>query len=445
MTSAIEQLRLRDYQQRAVHDVTAAYRAGSRAILLVMPTGAGKTVTGLRFVLGAVEKRRRVLWIAHRRELVQQVADRLAREGIAHGIICDGKPSTCPLASIQIASVWTVAQSDSPPADLLVWDEAHHTVAATFRRVHARYPHAFHLGLTATPERADGTPLGDIFTTLVAPVSIPQLIADGYLVPCNVIAPKQTTGALAMDPADAVQTYFEGRQTVVFASNRTECDQIVTSLNARGIPAAFVNGTMRNDERDATLRAFAAHKIKVVVNVYILTEGWDVPDTSVCVLARKCGSVATYLQMVGRILRPAPGKSSALLVDLCGAVYQHGLPDEERSYLLTGTPIRRDPNRPSLRQCPQCGAVSRPRPVCKRCGYVFPLPEPQDIVPTEMTTVRSVPSRKELLDEWIALARICRSRVTRDGRPYSPLWASIRFKEKFGFWPPRTFPQVHEV
>ena len=444
MGELVQRLALRDYQRRAVREVADAYRAGSRAILLVMPTGAGKTVTGLRFGLGALDKGKRVLWLAHRRELVQQAAARLDRDGVAHGVIYDGKSSTNPSAAIQVASVWTVAQNDGPRGDVLIWDEAHHAVANTFREVSARYPQAFHLGLTATPERADHTGLGDVFTRMVAPVTVPELIEAGHLIPCDVIGPARVTDTLSMDPADAVETYADGRQTVVFAANRAECEEITDALNARGIRSVFIDGTMPVRRREEALRAFEAKTIQVIINVYVLTEGWDVPETAVCVLARKCGAAGTFLQMVGRVLRPAPGKERALLVDLCGVVHQHGLPDEAREYSLDGKPIKTKDARLALRQCPECGGVDKPRPTCMRCDFRFPPPKRREVERTELARV-NVPPRAQLIAEWRALVLTARSRTTREGKPYSPKWAALRFKEQFGFWPPRDFPRAHEV
>lgn len=445
MGDLVARLALRDYQRRAVREVADAYLAGSRAILLVMPTGAGKTVTGLRFAIGAVEKGKRVVWLAHRRELVQQAAARLDRDGVAHGVVYDGKPSTDPGAAIQVASVWTVAESErAMPADVVIWDEAHHAVAATFRTVGARYPEALHLGLTATPERADRTGMGDVFTRLVAPVSLPELIDAGHLVPCDVIGPARVTDTLSMAPADAVATYAGGRQTVVFASNREECEEIVDALSLRGIRAAVVDGSMNVRRREHALRAFESKAIQVIVNVYVLTEGWDVPETAVCVLARKCGATGTFLQMVGRVLRPAPGKERALLVDLCGVVHQHGLPDEAREYSLDGKAIKTKEARLALRQCPQCGGVAKPKPTCERCAFVFPPPKRREVEAVELARVK-LPPRAQLIEEWKGIVQYARSQTTREGKPYSPKWAALRFKERFGFWPPRDFPRAHEV
>lgn len=445
MGELVQRLKLRPYQQRAVREVADAYRTGARAILLVMPTGAGKTVTGLRFAIGAVEKGKRVVWLAHRRELVKQASARLALEGIEHGVIFDGEPSTNPRAAIQVASVWTVEQSDAKlPADVLIWDEAHHAVATTFRTVSARYPRAFHLGLSATPERADRTALGDVFQRLVAPITMSELVAAGHLVPCDVIAPPRMQDDLSMAPAEAVERFSEGRQTVIFAGNRTESIEICAALTERGIAAGFIDGTMSVRKRERVLEDFAAKRIQAIVNVFILTEGWDVPETAVCILARKCQATATFLQMVGRALRAAPGKARALLIDLCGVVHQHGLPTDDREYSLEGKAIKTKEARLALRQCPECGGVDKPKPLCGRCGFKFPPPKQRKVEEAELARV-NVPPRAQLIKEWEALVLAARSRTTREGKPYSPKWAALRFKEQFGFWPPRDFPRAHEV
>jgi superfamily II DNA or RNA helicase len=327
---------------------------------------------------------------------------------------------------------------------VVVWDESHHATAATFRKVADRYPDALHLGLTATPERADGTALGNVFTKLVAPVGIAELVAAGHLVPCDVVGPPRMLDGLSQDPVEAVLEHAGGAQTVLFAATVGEAEEYARQLTARGVPAASVDGSMPSRRRDDVLARFARRELRVVTNVYVLTEGWDCPEASVCVLARGCGSVATYLQMVGRVLRPAPGKARALLVDLRGVVHQHGAPDEDRAYSLDGKAIREKEARLPLRQCPECGAVAKPRATCGRCGFAFPQPKRKAVEGVAIGAVKGRP-RSELIEAWRRLVLIARERKTKDGRPYSPTWAAVRFKEQFGFWPPRDFPRAHEV
>jgi superfamily II DNA or RNA helicase len=174
--------------------------------------------------------------------------------------------------------------------------------------------------------------------------------------------------------------------------------------------------------------------VQVLSNVYVLTEGWDAPRAKVCILARGCGSAATYLQMVGRVLR-RNGDERALVVDLAGCTHDHGLPDEDRTFTLDGIGRKPKSDREWISQCLACGFVERGAsrgPVCRKCGTAWPIVEPMRVEAAEMTAVRSVVPRWKRDEELERLTRIARE------RGYKPGWASVRFKEQFGFWPRRT-------
>jgi superfamily II DNA or RNA helicase len=157
---------LRDYQIRAIDQVREAFRE-TRRVLLVMPTGAGKTATASQILAWAVARGRRCLFIVHRREIVQDTHRRLLAAGVSCGLVMAGQPTTD--APVQVCSVQTLAARGlHPPADLLVWDEAHHVAAATYGAIRAKYPEAWHLGLTATPERTDGKSVLGYFDGRVA-------------------------------------------------------------------------------------------------------------------------------------------------------------------------------------------------------------------------------------------------------------------------------------
>ena len=152
-------------------------------------------------------------------------------------------------------------------------------------------------------------------------------------------------------------------------------------------------------------------------------------------IARGCGSVSTYLQMVGRVLRPSPGKTSALLIDLCGVVHEHGLPTEDREYSLDGNPIKPRDRVTALRTCMECGATFRTKPECPRCGFEFPVREIRTIG-TSLNRVFAVVPTAEKRAVWDQLCAEC---VTRG---YAPGWAAHKFRDRFGHWPATTFPRV---
>jgi len=278
----------------------------------------------------------RALFLVHRREIVRDVRDRLAERGIDAGLILSEEPNTP--ARVQVASVQTLLQSSARGFRLVVVDEAHHYLAdewhATLRRVGKG---ARLVGFTATPQRQDGKPLGDVFDELIDVVSYSELVRDGHLVPCRVLRAPAPLGAdLAMSPAAAYLQHARGSSAFVFESTALRGRATAAELRAAGVRAEFVMWTMRRDERDAIVRRLQSGELQVVVNLYTMTEGVDVPRVNTIVLARPCRFAGAYIQIVGRALRAHRGKREALLLDLTGASYLHGLPITDRAYALHG-------------------------------------------------------------------------------------------------------------
>ncbi|NDF41803.1 MAG: helicase, partial [Actinobacteria bacterium] len=183
-------LTLRPYQHQAISELRASYREGARAPLLVLPTGAGKTVVFSAVSAGAAARGRHVLILVHRRELITQASAKLAGAGVDHGIIAAGFPASDQ--PVQVASVQTLARrlsSISWSPDLIVIDEAHHAVAGTWSAALSRWPNAYRLGVTATPVRQDGRGLGAVFDSLVLGPSVSELIAGTFLTPARIYAP----------------------------------------------------------------------------------------------------------------------------------------------------------------------------------------------------------------------------------------------------------------
>lgn len=305
---------LRDYQARAVRDVDAAWMT-SRSVLLVLPTGAGKGTIAAHVLHEETERGGRPLLLVHREEIVRDVARRIGGDDVA--TLVGGRLEGPDGARILCASVQSLASTglDWRPT-LLLTDEAHHAVASTYRSLYARHPDARHLGLTATPMRRDKTALGDVYDELVTGPSAAELRDAGYLVPCAVVAPAAFGSLLADDPARAWAKWAIGRQGIVFAAGVDEAERLASVWPE---PAAVIHGNTR--DRAEILTKFRAGEVRTLINVFVLTEGTDLPSAEVCVIARGCESPATYLQMVGRVLRPSDGKRRALLLDLKGVVH----------------------------------------------------------------------------------------------------------------------------
>ncbi|MBX3131619.1 MAG: hypothetical protein KF718_33185 [Polyangiaceae bacterium] len=269
----------------------------------------------------------------------------------------------------------------------------HHYVSDDWRQLARAYPEARSLGLTATPERGDGRPLGDLFSELVVAAQYSELIAAGHIVPANVLQPGEyLEDGLACDITSAYTHYASGMLAFAFVRSVEEAYAGALSLRQAGWSAAVIEANTPAAEREQTLELFAARKIKVLISVNTLTEGVDVPEAECCILAAKVGHSSGYLQRVGRVLRSSPGKTVATVLDLVGLWKLHGMPDEDRDYSLTGDAGVRRKAATAVSQCLRCGGVSPAHvSVCPMCGFVRPARElaPQHIHDIELTSVGS--------------------------------------------------------
>lgn len=444
-----------EHQVHTYHRVRAEYAKGARAIVAVVPTGGGKTRIGTEVVKGGISRGRRVLWLAHREELVTQAAASLAKIGVPHGVIKAGRPSS-PNAPIQVASVQTLTArpDEMPPADIIVVDETHHVVASTWRALLDAYTkRELVLGLTATPERGDRKPLGlssgGIYQALVVGATVAQLqktLRNGHpiLTPMHAVGPARYQRELWKSPIDGLRDHARRadgtmRPTIYFAGSVPEAEQVARACNAHGIRAASIDGKLGEDERAMRIARFSRGDLDVLTNVFVLTEGFDVPRTEVCAIGRGCSAASTFLQMLGRALRasPATGKKDALLIDYCGLSDVHGFVDDERDFSLDGRAIALREKNP-IQQCKACGAVFRPAPRCPLCLVAAPkMTRParevkrSETVQITRDTVTPWSERKAFFDSLCA---------TQRSRAYAPKWVGVQYRHRFGMWPPFRIP-----
>lgn len=417
-------MRLRPYQLSAVERMRAAASGGARAVLLVQPTGTGKTRTLTEAVRGHVSRGGRPLWVAHRRELLSQAEDALRGGGLT------------PERDVWVRSIQELRVSGGPPATMLVVDEAHHLPSSDWSQLRTeQYPDALLLGATATPERGDGRGLGALFDALVVGITVREAMAQGWLVPAEIVGPDRALdpGQLAQDPVDAYVEHAAGTRAIVFAPTVDLAQDYALRLRERGTTARAVYGAMPARDRTAVLAEYAAGTTRVLTSVGVLTEGFDCPATETVILARGFGTSGGYLQAVGRGLRPSPGKTRCLVLDLRGATHDHGPPDDERTFSLDGRGIRRAADEIDVRFCPVCGA-----PVvtdaCETCGHAGEMRQrPPRVLGLPMQRFARVrqdddEQRAVRLSRWLAHAR---SKGWREGQ------ALHRYRAAYGDWPPR--------
>jgi DNA repair protein RadD len=379
----------------------------------VAPCGAGKTVIASEIARSASERGRSVLWLTHTQELVDQSTARV------------------PWAAVR--SIQSLLGGDRPTADVVILDEAHHFVAPIWNEVARDYSQAIVVGLTATPERADGVALGDLFTALVVAAQTPDLSRAGYLVSADVWAPSKRLRGSVVDPIESWHARAASLRTIVYCTTVERARELAQCWPSAG--AACVDGETKADVRRDRVESFAAGACQVLTNCHVLTEGVDVPAIECIVLARGFSSQGSYLQAVGRALRPSPGKQRALILDLCGSVWEHGLPDEAREYSLAGKAIRSVERLEPIRQCRRCGAVfAEPGTTCPRCGATVsrPLTREQHIARRE--TLQRVNDAQPESRKAEVFAQL---QATARERGYKPGWAAVQFKARYGHWPRR--------
>lgn len=392
----------RPYQERGVEAIRARLRAGVRRVLAQLPTGGGKTTVAAMIALGAIGKGKRVLFVAHRSEIVAQAYWRLVESGVPETdcgvVMADGKiphPKTGALVSgvrrgapVQVGSVQTLARRRPlPPADVVFIDEAHHAAADTWATLVAHYEAAGAtvVGLTATPERADGLGLRKLFDALVPIATMSELVTAGYLVAPQVfttphrpdlsdvkvtrgdydvaeLSRAMRTATLVGDLVDHWKRLAGGRSTVVFAVDTAHSREIVQAFCDAGVTAEHLDGATPKADRAAILARLASGETTVVSNCAVLTEGFDCPRVKCVALARPTKSLSLYLQMVGRGLRPWQDVS-AIILDHAGSALEHGLPQEDREWSLDGRAT------PRTRRCAGCKApLSKRAKQCPACG-----------------------------------------------------------------------------
>jgi superfamily II DNA or RNA helicase len=375
-------LELRDYQTNGVADIRAAF-AQHRRVLYVLPTGGGKTVIFAFITTHASAKGNRVIILAHRAEIADQISRALDAMGVAHGRIQPGHERTDE--PVQTGMVQTVArrlQTLAEPA-LVVIDEAHHAVAGTWRKIATAWPNAKVLGVTATPERLDGVGLRDAFDIIVIGPDVRDLIDAGHLAPFRYLAARLSIDlsgvrTLAGDYAaadladvldrdtvtgDVVQHYLKHlapRTAIAFCVTVAHAEHVALRFRDSGIPAASIDGSMLPDERRDAVDRLRVGEIRVLASCEIISEGFDAPAVGGCILLRPTQSFALYRQQVGRCLRPKGDGSAAIIVDHVGNVWRHGLPDAPHIWALDSqrrTIAERQRVVPGLRKCRVCDAV----------------------------------------------------------------------------------------
>jgi superfamily II DNA or RNA helicase len=381
---------LKPLQNLCLHEIRQAFLR-SRKIVFQAATGMGKTIVAAHIIKSALEKGKTVSFIADRIVLCNQTSDVLRRYGIPHGVLQAQNERFDINQPVQVCSIQTLKTRGCPKSDLIIIDEAH-VLYKSHLAIMAENPDSYFLGLTATPY-AKG--MGKHFDFHIEPVPVKQLIANGYLVPFDVYGPsiadlsklkvrageftEESVGEV-FDKADIIgdvvktwQKLTPGKKTIVFGANIAHIKHLVKQFQEAGIAADQVNA-YDTDERDDAIQSFRRGDTTVLCSVEVLTKGFDAPEAEVCVLAVATKSMIKWTQTTGRVLRTAPGKEKAIILDFGGNAERLGFPDDfeflglddgKKKTAKTKEPVEKKP-----KACPSCDFI---KPVgvhvCPACGF----------------------------------------------------------------------------
>lgn len=377
---------LRPYQQDAIEKIRTYYLNGKKRVLLHAPVGSGKTHIFSTILKSIYEKKKNAILVVNAVKLVEQASERLDREGVDHGVIMGNNKRNKPDALIQVCSIQTLGRRKTrPPADMIVIDEAHYATSKSYRELADDYPDAYFLGVTATPYVIGS--LRHIADVIVKPVTMRDLIRDGYLVGPIYYAPstpdltgvRTRNGEFATEDLDEIlnqsqvvgdlvsswEKLGENRPTLAFGVTVLHSMMIADAFNKAGIPARHVDATTKNKERYEAISGLESGKLKIISNVGILGVGVDIPSVSCIISARPTKSYALWVQLCGRGTRPFPGKKDFRVLDHSGNVLRHGCILAERNGSLD--PIKKTTRPVELTTCSACYAVFAGN-ICPECG-----------------------------------------------------------------------------
>jgi len=338
---------LRNYQQQAVNAALKGWSDGLRSVMMVLPTGAGKTIVFSDLTRLCGSKGKQSMILAHRGELLTQAVEKNhmvwpeSRIGlIGGGSFVEGEDVT--VASVQSLHPWNLEKLKNEYR-LIITDECHHSTAPTYQAIYRHFPNALLLGVTATPGRADGKGL-KTFEKTVFQMKITDLIRMGYLVSpqsrqvrmdINLDLIKKTAGdfnlkALGQLFRDhkqhlpVIEAWFSEKKKydvkkgIAFCVDVAHSEDLAEAFRSAGVKADCIHGGMKKHDRARVLADFHAGRIEILTNCNVLTEGFDEPSVDCLLMVRPTMSQALYIQMVGRGLRLYPGKEFCRVIDFVG-------------------------------------------------------------------------------------------------------------------------------
>jgi superfamily II DNA or RNA helicase len=446
---------LRPYQEDGVNGIRNSLKKNKR-VLYVLATGGGKTETFIHIAERAMSMGKTVFFLVHKKNLVRQISERCKKYNLRHGIIAGGYQKQYYLPA-QICSVQTLKNrlADVPVPDLIIVDEAHHSNAGTWKAILDYYSEVYTLGVTATPIRTDGQGLGDIFQDMILGPTPAELVKMGNLVMPDYYTFKNLKGLenVKLDKhgefnksevnklieqsglvGDAVKEYTKlaaGEPAIYSCVSIAESKKLAEKFRSAGYTSEAVHGELKDEEVERIFKGLADRSINVVTFCDLISEGTDIPAVAVVGLCRPTMSMALYLQIVGRGLRPCEGKDRCLILDHVNNIGRHQHPLTQRDWSLEGMKKKRKKKKQEEENeeyytCEGCYFVyEKSEECCPKCGLI------NEKKKRELKTVQGIAVKDERsLDDFLNMTSGAKVNEQKDCLTLEELW---QFKERKGY------------
>ncbi|MCK5606926.1 DEAD/DEAH box helicase [Candidatus Pacearchaeota archaeon] len=457
-------MELRPYQSDVIQRLRNAIIGGKKRPILQASTGAGKTFMGCDIILNAILKDRKVLWLANRRELINQTSKSLHECGINHGTIMSGEDFDLTFP-VQVSSIQTymrrIKLSDNwfHDADLVIFDECHVSISASYKKILDMYSDKIIIGLTATPMRGDSRGLSEFYDHIESAIPYQDLIDQGFLVNMRYfagempdltgiktvagdfdkkeLAKRSDTVKLAGDIFENWERIAGTRQTIIFTVNVKHSKHLRDKFRNNGVMVEHIDAHTPIDERKQILDDLENGTLQVVTNCGILCEGYDNPIVSCIVIARATKSHGLFLQIAGRGGRTHKDKTDCIIIDHGGNVDRHGFIEDPIHWSLDGKKkackkAEKREKETTVFACEECGSMFAGKK-CPECLTEVPdwgkkIETTQDDL-EEVTKTKKKYTMEEKQKWYSMLLGHCVMHNKNKG------WAAHTYKDKFKVWP----------
>ncbi len=438
---------LHDYQNKLVNSARNNLAQGNHSVLLVSPAGSGKSVIIAEIARLATEKNGHVLFMVHRKELIEQIT------GSFH-------TNEVQMENTTIMTVGRIVNrlDQLPKPSLIITDETHHSLAKTYRDIYDYYEDVPRLGFTASPWRMSGQGFTDVYESMVEGPQVEWLIDNNFLAPykyysVNLInedkLKKSSTGDYtknSIDDAiggtiygDVIQNYrklADGKQAIVYCHSVDFSKEVAEAFRSDGIAAEHADAKTSKVEREKIMSDFRSGELKVLCNVDLISEGFNVPDCEVVILLRPTESLVLHIQQSMRSMRYKPGKR-AIIIDHVANYLKHGLPDTPRKWTLEERERKGNKKTDSdaipIKQCPQCMSVMLSSISICECGHEFIAERNMEVEEAELVeitkdfTLQANYIVTKSVDELSTMEEL---KAYRKAKNYKPGWVYYQAKLK---------------